>query len=183
MVLRAATWVVCTVRMVPCDCGRTPPSAPYTRHTRRLSRPPPIQKLGAENHKLQLNIQCSCWAVARHHPHCTHDPHGGSQDHHPSKNSVQKTTSCNSTSNAPDAGQFHDTIRTVHTTHMAALKTTTHPKTRCRKPYAATQHPMLLMLGSRTAPSAPYTRPTRRLSRPPPIQKLGAENHMLQLNI
>ena len=32
---------------------------------------------------------------------------------------------------------------------------------------------------SRTAPSAPYTRPTQRLSRPPPIQKLGAENHML----
>jgi len=24
---------------------------------------------------------------------------------------------------------------------------------------------------------------TQRLSRPPPIQKLGAENHMLQLNI
>jgi len=36
---------------------------------------------------------------------------------------------------------------------------------------------------SRTASSAPYTRPTQRLSRPPPIQKLGAENHMLQLNI
>ena len=35
----------------------------------------------------------------------------------------------------------------------------------------------------RTAPSAPYTRPTQQLSRPPPIQKLGAENHMLQLNI
>ena len=35
---------------------------------------------------------------------------------------------------------------------------------------------------SRTAPSAPRTRPTQRLSRPPPIQKLGAENHMLQLN-
>jgi len=34
-----------------------------------------------------------------------------------------------------------------------------------------------------TAPSAPYTRPTQRLSRPPPIQKLGAENHMLQLNV
>jgi len=34
-----------------------------------------------------------------------------------------------------------------------------------------------------TAPSAPYTRPTQHLSRPPPIQKLGAENHMLQLNI
>jgi len=30
---------------------------------------------------------------------------------------------------------------------------------------------------------APYTQPTQRLSRPPPIQKLGAENHMLQLNI
>jgi len=26
-------------------------------------------------------------------------------------------------------------------------------------------------------------RPTQQLSRPPPIQKLGAENHMLQLNI
>jgi len=34
-----------------------------------------------------------------------------------------------------------------------------------------------------TAPSAPYTRPMQRLSSPPPIQKLGAENHMLQLNI
>jgi len=32
-------------------------------------------------------------------------------------------------------------------------------------------------------PSAPHTRPTQQLSRPPPIQKLGAENHMLQLNI
>ena len=28
----------------------------HTRPTQRLSRPPPIQKLGAENHKLQLNI-------------------------------------------------------------------------------------------------------------------------------
>jgi len=32
------------------------------------------------------------------------------------------------------------TIRTVHTTYSAALKTTTHPQTRCTKPYAATQH-------------------------------------------
>jgi len=32
----------------------------------------------------------------------------------------------------------------------------------------------------RTAPSALYT---QRLSGPPPNQKLGAENHMLQLNI
>jgi hypothetical protein len=35
---------------------------------------------------------------------------------------------------------------TVHTTHSAALMTTTHPQTRCRKPYAATQHSMLLMM-------------------------------------
>jgi len=43
-------------------CGWwTVPSAPYTRPTQRLSRPPPIQKLGAENHTLQLNIQCSWW--------------------------------------------------------------------------------------------------------------------------
>ena len=32
-------------------------------------------------------------------------------------------------------------------TYAAALKTTTHPKTRCTKPYAATQHLMLLMMG------------------------------------
>jgi len=44
-------------------------------------------------------------------------------------------------------GAVHDTIRTVRTTHAVALKTTTHPKTRCRKPYAATQHLMLLMMG------------------------------------
>ena len=31
--------------------------------------------------------------------------------------------------------------------HAAALKTTTNPQTRCRKPYAATQHPVLLMMG------------------------------------
>ena len=35
----------------------------------------------------------------------------------------------------------------------------------------------------RTAPSKQYTQPTQRLSGPPPIYKLGAENHMLQLNI
>ena len=40
-----------------------------------------------------------------------------------------------------------DTVRTIHTTYAAALKTTAHPKTRCRKPYAATQHLMLLMIG------------------------------------
>jgi len=40
----------------------------------------------------------------------------------------------------------HGTIRTVNTTYAAALKTTTHPKIRCRKPYTATQHLMLLMM-------------------------------------
>jgi len=34
-----------------------------------------------------------------------------------------------------------------------------------------------------TAPSTPHTRPMQQLSRPPPIQKLSAENRMLQLNI
>jgi len=47
-------------------------------------------------------------------------------------------------------GAVHGTIRTAHTTYAAAVKTITHPKTRCRKPYAATQHPMLLMMGECT---------------------------------
>ena len=37
--------------------------------------------------------------------------------------------------------------------------------------------------GADVATSAPQTRPTQRLSRPPPIQTLGAENHMLQFNV
>ena len=45
--------------------------------------------------------------VARHHPHRKHDLRSGSQDHHPSKNSVQKTICCNSTSNAPDDGRMY----------------------------------------------------------------------------
>jgi hypothetical protein len=45
--------IVCAVRMVPYDGTiRTT----HTRPTQRLSRPPPIQKLGAENHMLQPNI-------------------------------------------------------------------------------------------------------------------------------
>jgi len=44
--------------------------------------------------------------VIRHHTHCTH-LHSGSQDHHPSKNSVQKTICCNSSSNAPDDGRMY----------------------------------------------------------------------------
>ena len=60
-----------------------------------------------------------CWVAAygflhrgadgavRHHPHRTHNPRSSSQDHHPSKNSVQKTICCNSTSNAPDEGRMY----------------------------------------------------------------------------
>jgi len=44
---------------------------------------------------------------AVHHPHRTHDPHNGSQDHRPSKNSVQKTICCNTTSSAPDVGLMY----------------------------------------------------------------------------
>ena len=44
---------------------------------------------------------------ARHHPHRTHDLRSSSQGHHPSKNSVQKTICCNSTSNAPDDGRMY----------------------------------------------------------------------------
>ena len=42
-------------------------------------------------------------AVQRHYPHRTHDLCG----HHPSKNSVPKTISCNSTSNAADDGRMY----------------------------------------------------------------------------
>ena len=45
--------------------------------------------------------------AARHHSHRTHDLHSSSQDHHPSKTSVQKTICCNSTSNAPDDGRMN----------------------------------------------------------------------------
>jgi len=40
------------------------------------------------------------------HPNRTHDLRNGSQDHHPSKNSVQKTVCCNLTSSAPDDGRL-----------------------------------------------------------------------------
>jgi len=36
-----------------------------------------------------------------------HDLRSGSQDHHPSKNSVQKTVCCNSTSDAPDDDRMY----------------------------------------------------------------------------
>jgi len=46
-----------------------------------------------------------------------------------------------------DGAMLLSTIRTVNTNYAAALKTTIHPKTLCRKPYAATQHLLLLMMG------------------------------------
>jgi hypothetical protein len=45
-------------------------------------------------------------AVRLNQPPRTHDIHSGCQDH-PSKNSVQKTICCNSTSNAPDDGLMY----------------------------------------------------------------------------
>jgi len=45
--------------------------------------------------------------LAWYHPHRTHDPSSGSQEHHPFKNSAQKTIDCNSTSNAPDDGRMY----------------------------------------------------------------------------
>jgi len=44
---------------------------------------------------------------AVHHPHRTHYLRSGSQDHHPFKNSVQKTVCCNSTSSVPDNGRMY----------------------------------------------------------------------------
>jgi len=44
---------------------------------------------------------------AVHNTHRTHDLRSGSQDHHPSKNSVQKIICCNSTSNAADDGRMY----------------------------------------------------------------------------
>jgi len=44
--------------------------------------------------------------TVQNHPHCKQDPRSGSQDHHSSKNSVQKTICCNTTSNTPDDGRM-----------------------------------------------------------------------------
>jgi len=51
----------CVGRVCGADVAvrHTATSALHTRPTQRLSRPQTIQKLGAENHMLQLNIQCS----------------------------------------------------------------------------------------------------------------------------
>ena len=54
------SWQALRRSCVRCEC-RTAPSAPYARPKQRLSRPPPIQKLGAENHMLQLKVWWSWW--------------------------------------------------------------------------------------------------------------------------
>jgi hypothetical protein len=45
---------------------------------------------------------CDADGAGQHHPYHSHDLCSGSQDHHPSKNSVQKIICCNSKSNDPD---------------------------------------------------------------------------------
>jgi len=45
-----------------------------------------------------LGRVCGADVAVRHHPHRKHDP---------SKNSVQKTICCNSTSNVPDDGRMY----------------------------------------------------------------------------
>jgi len=56
-------------------------------------------------------LSCSMWFSAcgaeGATPHRTHDLHSGSEDHRTSKNSVQKTICCNSTSNAPVDGRMY----------------------------------------------------------------------------
>ena len=73
------------------------------------------------HHQELQTLSCSIWfsapsfwmgggldsSVARHHPHRTHDVRSGSQDHHPPKNSVQKSICCNLTSDAPDDGRMY----------------------------------------------------------------------------
>jgi len=44
--------------------------------------------------------------VARHLPNRTHDLRSGSQDHHPSTNSVQEIICCNLASSASDDGRM-----------------------------------------------------------------------------
>jgi hypothetical protein len=68
-----------------------------------------------------------------YHSHRTHDPRSGSQDHHPSKNSVQKTICYNSTSNAPDDGRMYPKHVEIvarqqqHRTHDTRICSQDHP--------------------------------------------------------
>ena len=69
---------------------------------------------GTYTHHQEHQTSCSVWFSAPSswmgaglEMHRTHDLHSGSQDHHPSKNSVQKTICCNSTSDASDDGRMY----------------------------------------------------------------------------
>ena len=63
--------------------------------------------MGGGLESLCVGRVCGADFAVRHHPHNTHDLCSGSQDHHPTKNSVQKTICCNSTSSAPDDGRMY----------------------------------------------------------------------------
>jgi len=78
----------------------TATSAPYTRTTQRLSRQHSNIRTVHTNYAAALK-------TAQQHPHRTHELRSGSQVHHPSTNSVQKTTCCSSTCNAPDDGRMY----------------------------------------------------------------------------
>jgi len=60
---------------------------------------------GLESHGVGRVYGADC--AVRHHPHRTHDLRRGSQDHHPSKNSVQKAICYNTTSIAPHDGYMY----------------------------------------------------------------------------
>ena len=65
-------------------------------------------------------------------------------------------------------------FRTAHTIYAAALKTTTHPKTRYRKPYAATQHLMLLMMGVCTRNMSSY------INKITLLHQVGISNYLMR---
>jgi len=50
---------------------------------------------GLKSHLKRMTIPDGAVRIARHHPHHIHDLRSGSQDHHQSRNSVQKTISWN----------------------------------------------------------------------------------------
>ena len=71
-------------------------------------------------------LRCRWCRAARHHPHRKHDLRSGSQDHHPSKNSVQKTICCNSTSNAPDDGRMYPKSKNTSVKLPSCIKLAFH---------------------------------------------------------
>jgi len=76
----------------------TPPDQPS--HKQPINNPP-------ERHSYKQPINPRQSSVSRRHPQRKQDLRSDSQDHHPSKNSVQETKCCNSTSKAPDDGRIY----------------------------------------------------------------------------